>query len=662
MVALTTLQSVIKGDDTMDVRAKAAELGIETSFTDATGQQRFLDPDALQLLLKSVPDKPRHGLFAGDLIWRGEERAPPMLMDRASCPLTWQLRDTRHQTVAQGVSSNGKIAAAPENWGVYDLRAKDANGVEDAVNILSVPQRAFEGDFDRVWILAVQLYGVRSARNWGIGDFTDLAWLIRWAADIGAAGIGLNPLHALFDDYPEQCSPYSPSSRLFLNPLYIDVAVLPEWNAALSGEDQLAIAATRATELVDYGEVARLKLEALRNAFTAFKSRTTLKRWTSFDEFRHNSSQLARFACFEILRRKFQGPWWEWPEKWTRPSDAALVELRQGPDAQEIEFIEFQQWCAHQQLQRCSDLASDLKLPVGLYLDIAVGVKCDGFDAWNEQVAISRYLSVGAPPDLLNTAGQDWGLAGFNASGLEQTSYGPYRAMLGAAMQYAGAIRIDHVLGLNRLYLVPRGYLPHQGAYVQMPFEALLATTVLESVAHRCVVIGEDLGTVPDGFRERLLDWGIWSYRVMMFERAHGGAFLPIEHYPQNSLVTFNTHDLATYQGWKAGHDIHAKSALGLDPGETSESRAHALTMLEQALHSSGLSDTSFSSMLHYLSKTKSRILAVSAEDILNVLDQPNIPGTVDENPNWRRKLPVVLEEWVTAVDLSGLRGSYKDR
>lgn len=649
-------------DSTMDVRAKAAELGIETSFVDATGQERLLDLGALQLLLESVPEKLCHGLFAGDLIWRGEQRVPPMLTNRASCPLTWQLRDMRHQTVAQDVSSNGHIAAAPNNWGVFNLRAKDANGVEDRINILSVPQRAFEGDFERVWILAVQLYGVRSARNWGIGDFTDLAWLIQWAADIGAAGIGLNPLHALFDDHPEHCSPYSPSSRLFLNPLYIDVSGLPEWNAAFSDEHQLAIASARAAELVNYGDVARLKLKALRSAFTAFKSRTTLKRRTSFDEFRHTSSQLARFACFEILRRKFQGPWWEWPDKWTRPSDPALMELRQGSDAQEIEFIEFQQWCAHQQLQCCSDLADHLKLPVGLYLDIAVGVKCDGFDAWNEQVAISRHLSVGAPPDLLNTAGQDWGLAGFNASGLEQTSYMPYRAMLEAAMQYSGAIRIDHVLGLNRLYLVPRGYLPNQGAYVQMPFDALLAATVLESAIHRCVVIGEDLGTIPDGFRERLSDWGIWSYRVMMFERGHHGVFHPIEHYPRNSLVTFNTHDLATYHGWKAGHDIHAKSALGLDPGETSESRAHALTMLEQALHRADLSDTSFSSMLHYLSKTKSRILSVSAEDILNVLDQPNIPGTVDENPNWRRKLPVALEEWGTAVDLSVLRASSEER
>jgi len=634
----------------MDVRAKAAELGIETSFIDATGHQRVLDETALRRLLDSVPNKPTHDIFTDDLIRRGSERLTPKLSNKAVCPLSWQLSDMQRHPVAQGDGTSMSIAIDNLHDGVYALQAMDAQGLKDRVNFLSVPQRAYSGDFDRVWILAVQLYGVRSARNWGMGDFGDLAWLLRWAASIGAAGIGLNPLHALFVDHPEQCSPYSPSSRLFLNPLYIDVSALPEWDAAFAPDD--AIASARSAELVEYRDVARLKLVALRKAFDAFKSRTTLKRRTAFDEFRSTSTQLHRFGCFEVLRRKYQGPWWDWPDNWNQPSDAAIDELRQSPDAIEIEFVEFQQWCAHEQLEGCKQLAHELKLPIGLYLDIAVGVKCDGFDAWNEQLAISRQLSVGAPPDLLNTAGQDWGLAGFNASGLEQTSYRPYRAMLGASMKYAGAIRIDHVLGLNRIYLVPHGYLPTQGAYVQMPFEALLAVTALESVTHRCVVIGEDLGTVPDGFRERLADWGIWSYKVMMFERDHVGAFHPIDHYSQNALVTFNTHDLATYEGWKTGHDVRAKTALGLDPGETQESRAHAVTMLEEALRRLDLNDASFASMLHYLSKTKSRILAVAAEDLLDVLDQPNIPGTVDENPNWRRKLPVGLEEWGTSVKL----------
>ena len=192
----------------------------------------------------------------------------------------------------------------------------------------------------------------------------------------------------------------------------------------------------------------------------------------------------------------------------------------------------------------CKARADRLGMKVGLYLDVAVGVQSDGFDAWNEQAAISRLLGVGAPPDPLNTAGQSWGLAGFNAIGLEQKSFEPFRQMLRASMRHAGAIRLDHVLGLKRLYLVPHGFGAADGVYVPMPFEAMLAATALESVASRCVVIGEDLGTVPEGFREQIADWGIWSYLVMMFEREDHGAFNGIDHYLPNALVTFNTHDL----------------------------------------------------------------------------------------------------------------------
>ena len=228
-------------------------------------------------------------------------------------------------------------------------------------------------------------------------------------------------------------------------------------------------------------------------------------------------------------------------------------------------------------------------MKVGLYLDVAVGVQSDGFDAWNEQVAISRHLAVGAPPDALNTAGQNWGLAGFNAAGLEIQSFEPYREMLRASMRYAGAIRLDHVLGLKRLYLVPHGFAADNGVYVQMPFEPLLAATAQESVAHRCVVIGEDLGTVPEGFREQMAEWGIWSYQVMMFERDDHGSFRGIDHYSANALVTFNTHDLSSYAGWRSFSDLKLKRSIGIDPGESDEARWHALTMLSDVLRHHGI-------------------------------------------------------------------------
>ena len=218
-------------------------------------------------------------------------------------------------------------------------------------------------------------------------------------------------------------------------------------------------------------------------------------------------------------------------------------------------------------------------------------------------------------------------------------------------MRHAGAIRLDHVLGLKRLYLVPRGFAADNGVYVQMPFEALLAVTAQESVAHRCVVIGEDLGTVPEGFREQMADWGIWSYLVMMFERDDRGAFRGLDHYAANALVTFNTHDLSTYAGWRSFSDLKLKRSLGIDPGESDDARWHALAMLTDMLASSRIDRHDLYAVRSFLSRTKSRLLAISLEDLLGVIDQPNIPGTVDEHPNWRRRLPVAVDDITAAID-----------
>ncbi len=525
------------------------------------------------------------------------------------------------------------------------------------------PPRAFGGDFDRCWLLAVQLYGVRSERNWGIGDFTDLEGLIELAYHLGADGVGLNPLHALFDDRPADCSPYSPNSRLFLNPLYVDVEKLPGFQPGACSESRDAIARLRAGDVVDYVAVAELKWRALRSAFEAFKAGPKTERHAAFSKFRtERGAMLSRFACFEVLRHKFNKPWWEWPEEWRQPDDARSAALHAGPDSAEIEFVKFVQWCADQQLQSCRDLAATLGMNVGLYLDVAVGVQSDGFDAWKEQAAVSRHLSVGAPPDPLNTAGQNWGLAGFNAAGLEITAFEPYREMLRASMRYAGAIRLDHVLGLKRLYLVPHGFAADDGAYVQMPFEALLAATAQESMKHRCVVIGEDLGTVPEGFREQMADWGIWSYQVMMFERDQHGRFCDIDHYSPDALVTFNTHDLSTYAGWRSFSDLKLKRSLGIDPGESDEARWHALEMLTDILRHHAIDRHDLYAVAGFLARTKSRLLAISLEDLLGVVDQPNIPGTVNEHPNWRQRLPLAIDQIAPALDVAALKDATAAR
>ena len=329
------------------------------------------------------------------------------------------------------------------------------------------------------------------------------------------------------------------------------------------------------------------------------------------------------------------GPW-----EWRSPARAAQAAIDDS-FASRMAFVEYLQWCADEQLRSCADLAASLGMPIGLYLDVAVGVRSGGFDAWLEQGALARDLSVGAPPDLLNTAGQDWGLAGFNAVGLERQSFEPFREMVRASFRYAGAVRLDHVLGLQRLYMIPRGLGAHCGSYVAMPIDAQLAVIAQESHAARAVVIGEDLGTVPDGFRDKMADWGMFSYRVMLFERAHDGTFLPADAYSPNALATFTTHDLPTFDGWRSFRDLTTKRGLGIDPGETQEARGWAQRMLMERLRNDGIQDEGFPGVIEFLSRSPSRLLAVALEDILGVTDQVNIPGTVDEYPNWRRRLPL---------------------
>jgi 4-alpha-glucanotransferase len=645
----------------MDLFTKARTLGIQTEYIDGQGHRHVTDAAALQIIVDALPVRLPYRFLDQAVVVRLGQPSRTEFSPAATLPLSWKI------VAGVRVMAEGETHDRSMVWptdlpvGSYRLHLTDASGFAEQAPLIVAPSRAFGGDFDRSWLLAVQLYGIRSARNWGIGDFTDLEGLIELAASLGADGVGLNPLHALFDDRPGDCSPYSPNSRLFLNPLYVDVEKLPGFQRAF--ETKGAIARLRASDTVDYAAVAELKWRALRFAFDTFKANPRVERKQDFERFcAERAPLLSRFACFEVLRHKFGKPWWEWPEEWRQPDEARSASLRQGEDAAAIEFIEFVQWTADRQLRACKELAGRLGMKVGLYLDVAVGVQCDGFDAWNEQAAISRHLSIGAPPDPLNTAGQNWGLAGFNAAGLELLSFEPYREMLRASMRHAGAIRLDHVLGLKRLYVVPHGFAADKGVYVQMPFEALLAATAQESVEQRCVVIGEDLGTVPEGFRQQMAEWGIWSYQVMMFERDDRGSFRGVDHYLANALVTFNTHDLSTYAGWRSFSDLKLKRSIGIDPGESDDARWHALHMLSDMLRHHAIDDHDLYAVAGFLARTKSRLLAISLEDLLGVVEQPNIPGTVNEHPNWRQRLPLTIDAMAAAIDVAALKRATAER
>jgi 4-alpha-glucanotransferase len=508
--------------------------------------------------------------------------------------------------------------------------------------------RAFQGDGRRLWGPAIQLYALRSRTNWGHGDFADLRGLIAVAANFGASAIGLNPLHALFPDRPEQVSPYAPNSRLFLNVLYIDVMSIPEFPGLEASGLGPAVAAARAGELIDYPSVTRTKLAGLRAAYDRFRSAASPVRRADFEDYRQEQGEaLLRFSCFEVLRRRHAPKSWrEWPEPWRRPDTTTLIQFREE-NRDECEFQEFMQWVAARQLHSCQDDARLRGMSIGLYTDLAVGIDPNGADAWSRQDVVLADFSIGAPPDEFNPAGQNWGLAPFHPHGMAANDYEPLRRLMRAAMSYSGAVRMDHVLGLNRMFLIPHGRGAADGAYVRYPLDALLSVVAEESNRAHCIVIGEDLGTVPDGFREKLSRWGLWTYRVMMFERDHDGRFRPPEAYPAEALATFNTHDLPTFRGWLTGADLRTKRAIGVDPGETEEARARARETLRWILaeRAQEHAHDDFAAAATVLAQTPCRLVMVGLDDILDVIQQINIPGTVDQHPNWRRKLPVDIED-----------------
>lgn len=509
------------------------------------------------------------------------------------------------------------------------------------------PIEAFQGDDRKLWALAAQLYALRSRRNWGHGDFTDLGNLIACAAQSGAAGVGLNPLHALFTDRAEQASPYAPNSRVYLNPLYIDVDAVPEFPGLEEAGLAAEVAALRGTDFVDYTRVAAAKLRGLTLAHANFRTNATAERRADFEAYRHEQGEaLLRFACFEVLRCKYPAPWTEWPQPWRSPDRVQLRRFRRA-NQEGCEFHEFMQWIADRQLAACAKAARHHGMPVGLYIDLAVGIDRHGADAWSQQDAVLADVSMGAPPDELNRGGQDWGLAPFNPHALPNDDFKSVRLMMRAAMRHAGAVRLDHVLGLQRVFMIPLGRGAVDGTYVRFPFHHLLRVVAEESRRLKCVVVGEDLGTVPEHFRETLTRWGLWCYRVMLFEREGDGRFTPPEAYPAGAVATFSTHDLPTFRGWLEMYDLAVKRGIGVDPGENDDARAWAHKKLHEILSERvpAWRNYEIAAVAAFLAQTPSRLVVMSIEDMLGERDQVNIPGTTDQHPNWRRKLPVLLEE-----------------
>ncbi len=577
--------------------------------------------------------------------------------------------------------------------------ADDKTGVPARMMIIVVPAACWLPDgTDREaagehasgrWGVQVHLYAVRSPRNWGIGDFTDLAKLSESAARLGAAVVGVNPLHALFPSEPERASPYSPSSRLFLNPLYIDPEALPEFAASLAAKRQMAelkdeLDAARAARFIEYPAVSRIKHAVLKALFAELGhgSGLTPERAAAFTAFKQtHGDRLHSYAVYSALANKFDGaPWLEWPAGYETPNSQAVATFV-AANQPEIEYHAWLQWIADEQYAAAAERGQAAGLGIGIYADLAVGVDPGGADAWCDQASYVNGTRVGCPPDPFAMLGQDWGTPPLSPTALAEQAYEPFIAMLRANMSHAGALRIDHAMGLMRLYWIPPDLPAADGAYLNYPFEDLLGIVALESHRQRCLVVGEDLGTVPGGFRERMAEANILSYRVLYFEK-DGDRFKRPDEYPPLALACVTTHDLATLAGFWSGEDIRLRKRLELYPSsavEQNEWEARTVDrrrMLEamtdegllsakqaQDVNANGTLTPELVAAVHgYLARSPAQLVMVQLDDMTGEMEQLNVPSTIDEYPNWRRKLSLDIEQAVQTPAMAAVQKAFAAR
>ncbi|AWK89952.1 4-alpha-glucanotransferase [Azospirillum thermophilum] len=568
--------------------------------------------------------------------------------------------------------------------------------LEGTTTLILTPARCMTVDEavpgGRTWGIGVQLYSLRSDEDWGVGDFSVLGRFAEVAARQGAGLVGLNPLHALFPADPNHIGPYSPSSRSFLNILYIDPAAVPELDSTPGAQEQIAspafrqrLAAARTAALVDYPLAAGLKLPVLEALHATFRSLPAdHPRRQSFEAFRQVMGEpLRRQAVFEALHEHFfrqdatRWMWRSWPPAYHNPASPEVEAFAAGK-ADRVAFYEYLQWEADRQLGTAAERGRAAGLSVGFYRDLAVAVHPGGGAAWADQGILVQGANVGAPPDQFNLKGQNWGLAPLSPIGLREAAYGPFVALLRSNMRHAGALRIDHVMALQHLFWIPED--GSDGAYVEYPFRDLLRIVALESRRNRCIVIGEDLGTVPEGFRPALERAGILSYRVLYFERSADGGFKAPAEYPQGALASVSTHDLAAFKGFWTGHDLDWRRRLDLYPTEAARDRdawdrGVDRWRLLQALGREGLRPASYptdegdqpyrpelAAAVHaYMARTPSQIVMAQIEDALQEVEQANLPGTVDEHPNWRRRLSVTVEQLAEDPEVQRILAPLKD-
>ncbi|HEX8168176.1 MAG TPA: malto-oligosyltrehalose synthase [Beijerinckiaceae bacterium] len=662
----------------------AGLIGIARGYTDAFGRPVESPVEARQAILSGfglptgTEDEARDSLARVERLRNGlvlalipvEAGRPahiPLRLRDGVVAVTWRLTDesgaTREGRAEPADGPDGQALPLPRlGPGYHRLHVEAGVDGADAL-VIAAPQRCWEprdiAGGARYWGLAAQLYAFRSERNLGIGTYADAGKAAEDAGALGASYLGLSPVHALFGADRTKISPYSPSSRLFLETLHIDPSAVPCFAGSaaqrLLDERQSRIAALRESQFVDHAGV----WEVLRPVLDALWADARSRPDPAFDVFRRTSGQpLEDHATFEALSEHFrrQGAFWagEWPQEFRSASSPEVQEFRRE-HAERIAFHAWLQWLADGQLEAASRRARTAGMGVGLYRDLAVGADRGGSEVWSRPDRFGAGLSVGAPPDLLGPHGQDWGLPPFNPLALEEEGLAAFRALVAANMRHAGAVRIDHAFQLRRLFLIPAGKPATEGAYAAYPFEAQLAVLRLESHRNRCMVIAEDLGTGPEGFSDAIMRSGLLSYRVLPFERTPDGGFKRPSAYPRDALSVVTTHDLPTFVGWWRGLDTDLRQTLGTyDRERADRERAERETerqRLAEALFEEQLVPSPeppeappFEAVVRYLARTPSVLNAVQYEDVTGELNQPNLPGTGDEHPNWRRKLAADLD------------------
>ncbi|WP_423841556.1 4-alpha-glucanotransferase [Actinobacillus equuli] len=598
----------------------------------------------------------------------------------------WQLHLENGETRCGKVKRNAINLPKDLPLGYHELQLESEHYSLNC-RLIITPKIAFQPkelqQKQKLWGAILQLYTLRSEHNWGIGDFSDLKTFLSRLAEKGGDFVGLNPIHAIFPANPESASPYSPSSRLWQNIIYIDVTAIDAFQQSSeaqawfhSAEIQQQLIEARVKDYVDYSQVMRLKLEGLRLAYATFVQQDQQAFEQFINEYGESLKVQGTFDALHYwLSSQFSEQWgWNFWAQEYQDYASNTVQVFQTEHSQLVRFYMWLQFVAQQQLKACNQLAKTLNMPIGFYRDLAVGVADNGAETWADKELFVLDASVGAPPDIMAPNGQNWGLSPMHPEVLQSRGYQPFIDLLHANMKDCGALRIDHILGFARMWWVAKGDSAKNGAYVRYPLEDLLAILALESQRNQCLIIAEALGTVPKGMLQKLEDKGILAYNIFYFEWDQHGS-KPLTNYPYQAMTTLSTHDLPTVQGYWKGYDFDLGEKFGVYPSEKvlnilKQSRHFNKEAIRQAVEkvqdlakdSEGVNLQFVHQLQRYVADTNSALFGTQPEDWLNMLEPVNIPGTSNEYPNWRRKLSHTINEIFNHEQINQLLDAFEQK